>query len=306
MKRFILIILLLSTTLFSFATKLVIGVVVPESLEKIDNSACKMLHTRIQQLMTYVGCSSMQRSGLVVYPVINVLNEELVEGGLKNIYITEIEVTLFIYHVDTKTHFGNYTYTIKGNGNTFSSASKNAFSKLSNRDVGFLEFMNVTRQKIYTFFENYLDELLNRAEAYNQMKQYEDALTLLYSYPEGIDGSAKVNNLMVEVFKSYQASNCSQMLQQAQSYIAKRDYEIALSVLSVVDATSPCSTESQKMIEEVKKKIDTEILEAYKRAEETEKREERKQKMIVDAIKDIVIAYSNRTQPSISYQNIFR
>jgi len=306
MKHLLLLFFISFAVIQSSASNLVIGVIVPDNQEKIDNSACKMLQTRIQQLMTSIGCSSMQRSGLIVYPTINILNEELVEGGLKNIYITEFEITLFIYHIDTKTHFGSYAFNVKGNGNTFAISSKNAFSKLRNNDIEFSKFMNITKQKIYSFFESYLDELLNRAKAYNQMKQYEDALALLYSYPEGISGYDKVNDLMVEVFKSYQNANCNQMMQQAQGYIAKRDYESALSILSMVDATSPCSSESKKMIKEVEEKIYSEISEAYKREEKAQERKERKQRMIVNAIRDVVTAYCNRTQPSITYKNIFK
>ena len=119
MKHLLLLFFISFAVIQSSASNLVIGVIVPDNQEKIDNSACKMLHTRIQQLMASVGCSSMQRSGLIVYPTINILNEELVEGGLKNIYITELEITLFIYHIDTKTHFGSYAFNVKGNGNTY-------------------------------------------------------------------------------------------------------------------------------------------------------------------------------------------
>lgn len=306
MKRVTLLYLFIFMMLNSSASNLVIGVVVPERQGNIDAPAFKMLGTRIQQLMTSIGCSSMQRSGLIVYPVVNIINEELIEGGLKNFYRQEFEVTLFIYHVDTNTHFGNYSYSVKGSGSSYSDASKNAFSKISSTDSDFSNFMDLTKQKIYTFFESYRSELMNKAEALSQMKQYEEALSILYSYPKGIAGSDEVYSLMVKVFKLYQSSNCSQMLQQSRSYIAQNNYELALSILSEIDAISPCSSEAKKMIDEIDKKIDKEIAETYKREEQAQDRKERKQKMVVNAIKDVVTAYCNRTQPSISYQNIFR
>lgn len=306
MKRWTLLFLFIFVMLPGFASNLVIGVVVPEKQGNIDASAFNMLGTRIQQLLTNVGCSSMQRSGLIVYPVVNIINEELIEGGLKNFYRQEFEVTLFVYHIDTKTHFGNYSYSVKGSGSSYSSASKNAFSKIKATDTDFSKFMDATKHEIYAFFENYRSELLNKAKAYSQMKQYEEALAILYSYPEGISGSDEVYNLMVEVFKLYQSANCSRMLQQSRSYMAQNNYELALSVLSEVDAISPCSSEAKKLIEEIEKKIDKEIAEAYKREEQVQDRKERKQRMIVDAIKDVITAYCNRTQPNVSYQTIFR
>lgn len=305
MKRLFFIFSFLVMFLYCHA-ELFIGVVVPEQQGRVDTPAFKMLQTRLQQLMTSVGCSSMQRSGLIVYPVVNTLNEELVEGGMKNLYITEFEISLFIYHVDTKTHFGSYSYVVKGSGISYSAASKSAFSKLKTTDVAFSQFMDSIKKDIYTFFENYREDLIAKAKTYSQMQQYEEALALLYSYPGGIAGSDQVNTVMIEIFKLYQAANCAQIIQQSQSYIAQRDYESALFMLSSIDTMSPCATESKKLIKETEKKINARITEARQQEKLELDRLERRERMTVNAIKDIVIAYCNKSQPKITYQNIFR
>ena len=111
--------------LFSFAvyaqhdTDITIGVVVPQTQSELDSKSFHLLATRLENVMGTIGISSSVNDGIILYPEVNILSKQLVEGGLRNITIVELELSLFVKQVMTQTLFSSCSKVLKGSGRTF-------------------------------------------------------------------------------------------------------------------------------------------------------------------------------------------
>ena len=73
-----------------------IGVVVPEQQAEIQNDAFNLLNTRLKAVAAKNGVASDVFGEFVMYPVVNVLDSQLVEGGMRNMYLVEVDLDLFV------------------------------------------------------------------------------------------------------------------------------------------------------------------------------------------------------------------
>ena len=144
--------------LFSFAvyaqhdTDITIGVVVPQTQSELDSKSFHLLATRLENVMGTIGISSSVNGGIILYPEVNILSKQLVEGGLRNITIVELELSLFVKQVMTQTLFGSCSKVLKGSGRIFSDAVCNAFINIKPQDEVYGNFLKQSKEKIVRYY----------------------------------------------------------------------------------------------------------------------------------------------------------
>ncbi len=296
MKVRILFLLFLGYCLTGFAQQsdnsIVIGIVLPEQQGEINVNSFRLLETKLKSVTTKNGIFSDSYGSFVMYPQINIIDHALVEGGLKNITVVELELSLFVKQFDTNVEFGTCSKTLKGSGNTLSDAVKNAFSKISPNDNTYAYFFSEVKDKIKQYYRDNKEKMIKRARAMAEQQQYEQAFALLMTYPSSLEGSEDVLNVAIEIYKKYQNATCSAKIAQARTAISTQNYESAIEVLATVDSESSCYEESLELIEQ----IGTEIRDEQKRELELENKlidnamalESKR----IDAIREIGVEYA--------------
>lgn len=310
MKARILSLILLGYSLIGFAQQqdnsIVIGIVLPEQQADINAKSFKLLETKLKSVAARNGIFSDSYGSFVMYPQINIIDNALVEGGLKNINIVELEMTLFVKQFDTNVGFGSCSKTLKGSGNTISDAVKNAFSKISPNDNTYAYFFTDVKDKIKQYYRENKEKMIKRARTMAAQQQYEQAFALLMTYPSSMEGSDEVQDVAIEIYKKYQDATCSAKIAQARGAISTQDYEAAIDILATVDSESVCHEESLKLIEQ----IGAEIRDEQKRELEMQNKlidnamtlESKR----IDAIREIGVEYAKNHQPRITYNQIIK
>lgn len=295
---------LISIGLHSQTSNIVIGLVVPEQQEQIDTRAFQMLKTKMQNLLVTNGISSIQCDNFIMYPVVNIIKSDLIEGGMKSIVRVEIEVSICIYQYSSKTSFGGYSSNLQGNGITTSDAIMDAFSKISPNEE-FANFMERSKNKIIHYYITSHKSILAKAKLLAASKQYVEAMALLYAYPPSIEGAQVIQEEAFNIYKQYQNAVCSQWILIAEGDIALQNYINAIEVLSQIDSESSCKQEACNLINLIKEKIQDD----EKKQEYIAQREQAMlvglEKSRINAIKEIAKAYYEN-QPSISYMQIIK
>lgn len=310
MKARILSLILLGYSLIGFAQQqdnsIVIGIVLPEQQADINAKSFKLLEAKLKSVAARNGIFSDSYGSFVMYPQINIIDNALVEGGLKNINIVELEMTLFVKQFDTNVGFGSCSKTLKGSGNTISDAVKNAFSKISPNDNTYAYFFTDVKDKIKQYYRENKEKMIKRARTMAAQQQYEQAFALLMTYPSSMEGSDEVQDVAIEIYKKYQDATCSAKIAQARGAISTQDYEAAIDILATVDSESSCHEESLKLIEQ----IGAEIRDEQKRELEMQNKlidnamtlESKR----IDAIREIGTEYAKNHQPRITYNQIIK
>ena len=240
-----------------------------------------------------------------MYPVVNILDQKLVEGGLRNITMVEVELSLFVKQVVTHTLFGSCSKILKGNGRNLSDAIRNAFSGINMRDNVYSQFLTQTKEKIANYYLENKAKLLSQAHQLAASQQYEQALALLTTFPQNLKGANEVQAAAIEIYKKYQNQVCAQMILKAEAAISLQNYEEAASILASIDTESVCHSDALNLI----KKIEDTIKADQKAEQELEEKLLNKkislEKKRIDAIKEIATAYLSN-QPQITYTQIIK
>lgn len=308
MRKYILSLLIGLLSISTYAQHeydITIGVIVPEQQKEIDANAFRLLATRLNAMMGANSVSSVANGTFVMYPIVNILDKKIVEGGMRNITMVELEVSLFVKQVITHTLFGSCSKTLKGNGRNLSDAIRNAFSGINARDNVYSQFLVETKEKIANYYLENRANLLNQARQLAANQQYEQALTLLMTYPQNLKGSDEIQTAAIGIYKKYQNQVCSQLILKAEAALSLQNYGEAASILATIDTESVCHSDALKLIKKVEDTMRADQKAEQELEEKLLNKKNSLEKKRIDAIKEIAIAYLSN-QPQITYTQIIK
>ncbi|SFI51509.1 hypothetical protein [Halpernia frigidisoli] len=256
----------------------------PEILEKIEGKLSQLLSN-------YAIASTSYNNGLLLEPNIIINGNDIVEGGMQNINVTNITLQLKIKQDQSNVLFTSFSKTLKGTGRTQELALNNAINSLSPSDPLLINFINSGTEKILKYYEENCTQIINKSSTLEKSGNYEESLALLLSIPESASCYKTAQNKSLSTYKNFQKMNCTALIMQAKISIAEKDFNSAFTILSDIENTSPCSSESISLIKNIEAKISAEDkkqwdlqLKMYNDAVSLEKNR-------INAIKEIAVAF---------------
>jgi hypothetical protein len=287
--------------------KISLSVVVPEYMEDLTESQLSKLDTKISQIVTASGLSdSGYNNNFVIYPKFAINETNVVEGGMQNITVVSIELSLFVKQVDSNILFSTISKAIKASGSSKELAITNAITKIATNDPGYKKFIEESKTKIFQYYETKCSDLIKKSDGFVKMHQYEQALGLLMSIPDAVSCYSQVQVKAIEAYKGFQKNNCAKQLQLARNTIATNDYVEALNILSEIDPSSPCFKESQTVAKTAEAKVNAEQKKHWDFQMKQYSDEVSLEKQRVNAIKDIAVSYYKSQTSDINYTVIVK
>lgn len=291
--------LLIIGALFAISTnaqsELTIGLVMPtEELDGVKPEAYELLRAKLENMLTASGVSSYG-GDFVMYPIINIEEEKLIEGGIKNFFKVKIELTLNVVNLTSKTLFSSDSWTLSGTSERIKSdAVKNSISYLRKNDAHFKTFIEQTRRKIYDYYASNKKIILSKASSLASTGEYPEAIALLYSYPAQVEGYSEAQSLLKKVYKKYIDTNASKILNESRAAYATKNYDRAVELASQIDPESSMYAEAKSIINQVRATINNEQNAANKRAMRALEISADIQKTRINASASIARAYYSR------------
>jgi len=130
--------------------KIVIGVkVLPSSTEETKANST-YLHNKLINVATEAGFSSYGENSLIMTPSITINDIQIVEGGLKNIYVVNGELFVSIQEGDSGTVYASTFFQFKGSGTSKESAIKAGMNKISYGNLNQLFMISISLCKVAT------------------------------------------------------------------------------------------------------------------------------------------------------------
>ena len=287
--------------------KISLSVVMPESMENLDDSQLSKLDTKISQIVTVSGLSdSGYNNNFVIYPKFAVNETNVVEGGMQNITIVSVELSLFVKQVDNNILFSTISKIIKGSGSSKELAITNAITKITTNDADYKSFIDKSKTKIIQYYETKCSDIIKKSDGFVKTQQFEEALGLLMSVPDAVSCYTQVQAKAIEAYKGFQKKNCTKQIQLARNTIATNDYVGTLNILSEIDPASPCFKESQNLAKTVESKVNAEEKKQYDFQMKQYNDAVSLEKQRINAIKDIAVSYYKSQTTDINYTLIVK
>ncbi|MDR1339542.1 MAG: hypothetical protein LBK58_05780 [Prevotellaceae bacterium] len=288
--------------------KIALSVVMPENVDGLTVSELSKLESKIIQITTKAGLSaSGYNQNFVIYPKLAIYESNVVEGGMQNIMVVTIELSLYIKQVNNNLIFSSVNKQLKGVGKTTEIAVTNAISQIPVSDKNFADFILEGKEKILKYYEQNCNDIEKKADAFIRMQQYDQALGLLMSVPKEVSACYdKMLNKSIDTYKAYQNQQCAEQLQQARTLVAKMYYDEALSVLSEIDPSAECFTEAKTMVKSIESKVNAEYKKHWDMQVKIYNDAVALEKQRIDAMKKIAVSkYENQAKP-VNYLYIVR
>jgi len=288
--------------------KIALSVIMPDNVEGLNVSQLSKLESKIVQITTNSGMSASGfNQNFVIYPQFAIYETNVVEGGMKNITIVNVELSLFIKQVSNNLLFSSVSKSLKGSGSSKELAITNVIAQIPVSDKEFASFIETGKQKIIQYYNANCNDIIKKADSYIKMQQYAQAIGLLMSIPEEVSACYdKATSKAIEAYKAYQNQCCAELLQQAKAKSAAMDYDGALDILTEIDPSSICYNEQQTLMKSIENKISAEEkkqwdfqMKQYNDAVSLEKQR-------INAIKEIAVSYYKSQPKNITYNVLVR
>lgn len=251
---------------------------IPERFDNIDENSLKLLKSKMESITANNGVSTIQNGTFLMIPTINILSDNIIEGGLRNIHQVEIEFSFCIQQQSTETSFGCKTISLKGNGFTYNGAIKEAISKIAPHDKIFSDWFNVCKQKINDYYISNRSRIITTAKAMASRGEYEKALAYLCVYPSTLEGYNEIVDAELSIYNECVQRACTIMMNHAEAEYTRQNYEAAIAILSDIDPTCPCASDAKIKLQQ----IDNEIRTIQREEKESIEREKAEQRQLIE------------------------
>lgn len=301
--------------------ELTIGLEIPEQTEALSPQARTLLENRLTSLLAAEGIASDLCGDIVMMPKLAIVDEQVSEGGLKNFFTFDIEMTLYIGQATTGRIFGTVSKTLKGTGNSRQQAVQQAIKKINVNDNVYGPFITGAKDKIRDFYIQNAPAMMKQARVLAQREEFGQALALLCQIPSNLPGYDKVQDEIQDVYRKSVDFDASNTISAAKAQIASHNHEAALDLLSAVNPNSAQYGEAQRLIrqidsrnraEEAQARADAERARQEELAEQRslQKAQERREmraheirKTEIKAARDAAVAWAN-SQKKTYYYNV--
>ena len=306
--------LLAATAMAQNYGQIAINVVVPQ-MPNIPEEARTALETKMQQVATQYGLAS---NGLtdrfVMTAKVNVTSKDVTPTTPVKIS-QKMEVTLFIGDVIDNKLYESVVLNVAGIGQSETQSMIKAFNQIKASNPQLKVFIENAEQKIVEYYSNNCQFILTEANTLAQQQKYDAAIAKLMAVPKVcIECYEQCMAKAVEVYQKRIDENGSLLVQQARNkWLVTRDYSAAkesLAILATIAPQSKAQNDAKRLIGE----INTHLRNLESMAEEQRKQEWefalkqyndhiKTQHKLIDAARDIGLAYANNQPRAITYNN---
>lgn len=290
---------------FSIGQEVCIGVVVPTEEQGYTEAQSSLMLTKLENLCVQNGVSPYYvPNGFVLYPVIDIFSDEVVEGGMQSIYSVKAYLTLSVRRMGGVV-VASTTKTISGAGKTRQKAMTSLIQSINASDPTYSQFLSQAKHNIATFYVEHCADIVSLAEHQAAIHDYKGAIALLYSVPVDAPCYKEVTGKMVAYYKQYQSQLCNSIKMEVEAAVAVHDYDEAASLLTQIDPSSDCYNYAMKQF----KQIENEVSKLEQRNWNYKMKQHDDnvaiQKQIIKAAGEVAKAYYSST-PTIHYTQVIK
>lgn len=286
-----------------------ISLVMPQAgdIPTLSTGHLSKVETKILAILANNGIASQNGgNGIVLYPKLDIYDDQDINTGMQNMKVVRLTLTLFVKQADENVLFTSESRSLSGSGKTKEQALNMAINSINSQDVKWANFIKATRVKVVQYYQKMCTTIITQADQLSQTGQKEKALSLLMNVPIEVSCYNEVKTKSLDIYKKHINRQCAQELQLAKSRIAGGDYGMALNIIGRIDPESSCFSEAVSTMNGVTTKVDEELRRRWEWMKEAYKNQVELEKLRINAIKDISVGYWQSKQRTYNYLVLVR
>lgn len=191
-------------------------------------------------------------------PDYEVLNKSVTPGPPRKI-VYQLQLSLQVLNSADGVVFEAYTTQLDGVGNSEQLAFSDAIKRLTPRNTDIVSFMTRAQRKMIDYYNNNAERMLTKVKALEQIRQYDEALSLLCLIPSCCNGYDAAQRLIVDIWQKRVNLEGERLLQKAKAlWAASQDMESARNaamLLTEIDPESSSIPAASELLSEIKQKV---------------------------------------------------
>lgn len=256
----ILSILLSNISLFSQSAndvgKIALHVVLPEeyspNFENLGPRELKKIKSKIGSITSKNGVAGAGMGDFVIYPVLNIYDEEVLEGGLEHQTIIRAEFTLFIQQVSNGQVYGEATVDLEGFGRDRSRALSKCIQGINVRDKIWGKFIKDSKTKIIDYYTARCGDIQMEADGHSKRRDYLNALAVLMQVPVEVSSCYKeIVDKSVEYYDYYIELDCQEKISAAKISKTQNNWDEAAGYLFGILPHYKCYPDAMSLLKEI-------------------------------------------------------
>lgn len=282
-------------------TFLPISVMVEDLTEPFPAGAKALMESKLTQVLTQNGIAGMDYQSQFALTVMAVPIDKDILAGPPAKIAEKMELNLFIVDLYNRTIFSSTAINVRGLGETETKSYVDAIRRMPVQSKALTAFLAEGKAKIIDYYDTKAPQMIKKAQALCQQKEYGEALHILTMIPEECKFYDEALHAGVEVYQAYVNNQCNINLAAArQAWAAEQNSQGAHRAgeyLAQILPDAACYGEAMALYKEIKgKELDDWKFEMKVYQDGIDIQKER-----IKAMRDIGVAWGEH-QPKQTYQ----
>lgn len=307
MKKIIIAFSLLLSVTMTFAQQnnkeyLPLSVWIPDNIEGMPKAAKNNLENKLNQIIVANGVSGKVKNSQFIITANVVVQTKDILPTAPPMQAYTLEITLYIGDGVEGKSYASYSTTVKGVGENETKAYMAALKQIKTTDPNYQAFIDKGKSKIIDYYTSHCDKIISEAKSLATQNKFDEAIWKLTSVPDACTPCwNKCVTAIAPIFQQQIDYTCKQKLAEANNaWNTTQDYdaaERAAAILKEIDPKASCFNEAKLLGSKISKKIQ----EANNREFKLELAEVENDKALINAYRDIGVAYANSMAETFSY-----
>tara|TARA_B100000963_G_scaffold245456_1_gene214901 strand:+ start:1812 stop:3092 length:1281 start_codon:yes stop_codon:yes gene_type:complete len=236
--------------------KISLHIVMPtEQSENFANLKSKELNkvrSKITSIVSKYGISGSGEGNFVIYPIIDIYDEEKMATGMDNLVIIRAEFSLVIKEINNGQIYGSCSVEIEGTGRDRNRALSKCIQSINTRDSEFKNLIEGSKAKIINYYESKCSDIKIEAESHSKRRDYSSAIATLMQVPEEVGSCYReISEKCVEYYNYHIELECQEKIQAAKVAKTRNNWDDAVENLLGILPHFECYSDAMKLLQEI-------------------------------------------------------
>lgn len=281
------------------------GIALPAQVENMPSPAQSYMIDKLRQMATANGISAdLSGTQFFLSAKIHVLDKAILPGPPVQHSYT-LAVSLYVVDDYNQKIFSTATLEVKGIGNNENKAYMNGIRRININSPAVQSFIAEGKRKVLRYYDENYRTLLAKANAENNMKQYDKALAIALSVPPCSKGYEQALQSAEKYYRAYVNQQCQEYLAKARAaWTTRQDAEGAAAAgeyLSMIYPDAACYGDAMTLYKDIKAKVKEDVkfeMKQYNDAVAVEKQR-------IEMMKAVGVAYGKGPKESKDSTKIY-
>ncbi|MEC8537416.1 MAG: hypothetical protein VXY26_01300 [Bacteroidota bacterium] len=236
--------------------KITLHIVMPTdqstNFANLKSKELNKVRSKITSITSRNGIAGSGKGNFVIYPTINIYDEEKMSTGMDNLVIVRAEFSLVIKEINNGQIYGSCSVELEGTGRDRNRALSKCIQSINTRDSEFKNMIEGAKAKIINYYESRCNDIQEEARSHSKRRDYLSAISTLMQVPNEVSSCYnQISAKSIEYYNYYIEIECQENLSKAKVAKAKNNWDEAAEYIIGILPHYDCYFEAMSMLKEI-------------------------------------------------------